>query len=72
MVDVHEQHDAGEPDPLVKVSEVAKLFDVQSATIRAWLKDGTLSGTKIGKGHYWRVYASSVKKLATSRYGETK
>jgi excisionase family DNA binding protein len=54
---------------LMKVSDVAQLFDVKPATIREWITEGKLKGTKIGKGHYWRVYASSVIALAQERHG---
>lgn len=52
-----------------KVQEVADLFEVTPATIRIWLNDGTLRGVKIGKGYYWRIPASAVEELATSRWG---
>jgi excisionase family DNA binding protein len=55
---------------LYKVDEVAKLFEVKPDTIRVWLRDGTLRGVKIGKGHYWRVPASAVEELATDRWGD--
>ena len=56
-------------EQLYKVREVAELFDVTPGTIRIWLNEGTLRGIKIGKGHYWRVPASAVEELATSRWG---
>lgn len=56
-------------EKLYKVREVAELFEVTPATIRLWLNDGTLHGVKIGKGYYWRVPESSIKDLATSRWG---
>lgn len=69
MASVDEQPDAGIPDTFMKVREVAEIFDVTTATVRVWLNDGTLTGQKIGKGHYWRVSARSVKQLANARYG---
>lgn len=68
MANQAEEPDAG---PLMKVREVAELFDVQPATIRQWLADGDIRGVKIGKGHYWRIPKSEVTRLATQRYGET-
>lgn len=59
-----------EPDPMLKVSEVAVIFGVQPATIREWLKDGLLEGIKIGSGHYWRVRTSAVTALAQKKYGD--
>lgn len=53
----------------MKVSEVARMFDVTSATVRIWLNDGTLKGIKIGKGHYWRIARSEASALATARHG---
>lgn len=56
-------------DPLMKVREVADLFDVTPATVREWLKLGIIKGVKIGQGHYWRIRRSEVTRLANSRYG---
>jgi excisionase family DNA binding protein len=57
-------------DRALKVSEVAVIFGVTSETVREWLRDGTLKGMKIGKGHYWRVMSSSVVELAQQRHGD--
>lgn len=57
---------------MFKVAEVAKMFNVENATVREWLKDGTLRGIKIGKGHYWRVPASAAYELANKRYGDNR
>lgn len=57
------------PEKMMKVSEVAKIFDVEPATVREWLKDGDLRGNKIGKGHYWRVPESAVMELVNKKYG---
>ncbi len=67
MADESQQSDLG---PMMKVREVAELFDVQPATVREWLTNGTLRGIKIGKGHYWRIPRSAVTELATQRYGD--
>jgi excisionase family DNA binding protein len=57
------------PDRLMKVSDVAEIFDVTSATVRVWIAEGILPAIKIGNGHYWRVYASEVTALAERKYG---
>lgn len=57
-------------DPMMKVSDVAKMFDVKPATVREWIKDGILPAIKIGTGHYWRVRTSEVTALAQRKYGE--
>jgi excisionase family DNA binding protein len=54
---------------MLKVSEVAVMFAVQKETVRDWLRDGTLRGIKIGKGHYWRIPLSACEALAQQRYG---
>lgn len=56
-------------EKMLKVRDVAEMFDVQPATIREWLKDGTLRGIKIGGGHYWRIPESAATDLANRRYG---
>lgn len=56
-------------EPLMKVREVADLFDVTPATVRVWLADGTIRGIKIGKGHYWRIPQSAAIELANKRHG---
>lgn len=70
MADSSTQSDAQEPDTLLKVSDVAKMFNVTSATVRIWLSDGTLKGVKIGRGYYWRIYLSEARKLAKDKYGD--
>lgn len=66
MADNSQQSDV---DRLMRVNEVAQLFDVEPSTVREWLRDGTLRGVKIGKGHYWRIPTQAVKDLATRRHG---
>jgi excisionase family DNA binding protein len=56
-------------EKMLKPSEVAKIFDVKPNTIADWLRDGTLRGIKIGKGHYWRIPESAVRELAEKKYG---
>lgn len=56
-------------EKLYKVSEVADLFEVTPATVRLWLREGTIEGVKIGRGHYWRIPESAVQSLATERHG---
>lgn len=55
---------------MLKVPEVARMFGVEPATVREWLKDGTLRGMKIGKGHYWRIPKSAAVELANRKYGD--
>lgn len=66
MVDEDEQQDGNEE--YLRVSDVAKVFDVTSYTVRQWLNNGDLKGVKIGNGHYWRVAKSEIKRYADKRY----
>lgn len=70
MADVGTQSDADAPETYLKVSDVAKMFDVLPSTVRVWLNDGTLRGIKIGKGHYWRIPVSAAMELANKRHGD--
>jgi predicted site-specific integrase-resolvase len=46
-------------DTLYLVVDVAKILDVREATIRAYLNEGSLKGTK-NKKRKWRVYGRDV------------
>jgi len=46
-------------DELKTVDEVATLFNVKPTTIREWLKDGRLKGTKLGR--QWRIKESDLQ-----------
>lgn len=56
---------------LLKVRDVAEIFDVETATVRVWLKTGVIKGIKIGQGHYWRIPEEEVDRLANQRHGDT-
>jgi excisionase family DNA binding protein len=43
------------------VEETAELLGVTVYTIRRWLKDGKLSGKRVGK--FWRISKESVKSV---------
>ena len=68
-MDNSESIEAVKADPLMKIPDVAKIFDVTPGTIRLWLREGTIKGTKIGTGHYWRIPQSEVIRVANERYG---
>lgn len=54
-------------DPFLGVAKVAQIFDVSQWTVREWLKNGTLNGSKIN-GH-WKIRESEVNRLAREMYG---
>lgn len=55
-------------DPLLTPEQVAEFFQVTPYTVREWLKNGTLSGSKpTGR---WRIKQSDVIALAEQKYGE--
>ncbi len=45
---------------LLTPEKVAEILDVNPATVRTWLRDGTLKGVKIG-GRMWRVTEKDLK-----------
>lgn len=40
---------------LLTVEEAARLLKISSYTVRRWLNEGNLPGTKIGRGRQWRI-----------------
>lgn len=57
-------------EKMYKPSEVAKMFNVESATVRVWLNTNLLRGVKIGRGHYWRIPESALVEFANKRHGD--
>lgn len=55
-------------NPLYSVGAVAKMFGVDTHTVRRWINDGKLNATKI-EGR-WRIQRSEVIRLANKEYGE--
>lgn len=56
-------------DFLLTVPEVARFFNVTPYTIRVWLSDGKLKGSKPG-GKYWRIELKEVRRLAKEKYSD--
>ena len=52
-------------DTLLKVSEAAKILNINKSTINRWFWEGKLSGTKLGKDDKSsiRIFKSSVDNL---------
>jgi len=55
-------------------NEVAKYFRVHARTVERWLKNGSLSGYKLGKGKtaLWRIPKSEIKRFLEKHRGTTK
>ena len=52
-----------EPDSLPQfytTEKVAKMFEVQVATVRTWIREGKLKAHRIGDGGRWRVERSDL------------
>jgi excisionase family DNA binding protein len=47
--------------------EVAKILSVKAATVRAWLREGTLKGFQVGRGY--RVSKTELKEFWRARGG---
>ncbi len=54
-------------DKFLTVRQVATFFAVTQYTVREWLKDGQLTGIKIGER--WRIRQSEVTRFANEQYG---
>jgi excisionase family DNA binding protein len=52
----------------LNASEVAKLLNVDRATISRWAKDGKIKGAiRIDKSHEWRIPISSYEELVKKK-----
>jgi excisionase family DNA binding protein len=40
---------------------VAKMLEVSPATVRIWLRNGTLKGLKVGAGKLWRISEEDIQ-----------
>lgn len=54
-----------EEDALLSVPEVARRLGVRQETVRTWLREGRLVGSKLpgSDHHHWRVKRSSLRAL---------
>lgn len=50
-------------DPLLTVPEVAEQLSVTEETVRRWLRDDRLEGTRLSRRAGWRIRQSAVDKL---------
>lgn len=55
-------------NPYHTVDQVAGIFAVTPATVREWLKAGTIKGVKLPTGG-WRILHSDMVDFANERYG---
>ena len=52
----------------LNASEVAKLLNVDRATVTRWAQDGKIKGaTRIGKSHEWRIPLSTYEELVKKK-----
>jgi excisionase family DNA binding protein len=54
-------------DPLLSTQKVARLFDVKPETVRDWIEQGKIEGTKING--QWRIKKSEVMRFGKQRHG---
>lgn len=50
-------------DTLLTVAEVAEQLSVTEETIRRWLRDGRIDGTRLSRRAGWRVRQSAVDRF---------
>ncbi len=48
---------------LLTPEEAAKVLKVDPATIRAWLRNGKLKGSKLAGGGHWRISESQLQEF---------
>ncbi len=48
-------------DETITVNEAAEMLKVSPQSVRRWLKDGHLKGSKVGKGKLWRLNRREVE-----------
>lgn len=49
------------PGALVKATVAARRIGVSAETVRAWLRAGTVSGVKIGRG--WYMHRAALERI---------
>lgn len=57
-------------DPMLTVSEVARILNVTEEAVRRWLRDGDLDGTHIGSE--WRVSQADLQEFINRNKGPRK
>ena len=50
-------------DKLLTPDVVAERLAVSPATVRIWLRKGTLKGIKVGGGKLWRISESEIEEF---------
>ncbi len=55
--------DKQNPDKLLSINEVARLFDVHVETLRRWDNEGKLKAVRIGKLGHRKYKRSDIDKL---------
>jgi excisionase family DNA binding protein len=49
------------PEKFLTPDSVAKMLEVSPATVRIWLRNGTLKGLKVGAGKLWRISEEDIQ-----------
>lgn len=58
-----------ENETLYSPREVARILGVNTYTVRKWLRDGTMTGIKIGEGKHWRITKTELDRVLQERVG---
>jgi excisionase family DNA binding protein len=48
---------------LLTPDEAANILRVSSQTVRRWLRNGSIKGTKVGDGRLWRISESTINEF---------
>ncbi len=46
--------------------EAARILKVSPQTVRRWLRDGSIKGTKVGGGKLWRISQATIDNFLES------
>jgi len=48
-------------DQALTPDETARILKVSPQTVRRWLRDGSIKGTKVGGGKLWRISQTTIE-----------
>jgi len=48
-------------DQALTPDEAARILKVSPQTVRRWLRDGSIKGTKVGGGKLWRISQTTIE-----------
>jgi excisionase family DNA binding protein len=59
-------------DQALTPDEAARILKVSPQTVRRWLRDGSIKGTKVGGGKLWRISQTTIEGYLKAGNGPNK